>query len=50
MDYAAYVEFGTSRAPAQPFLQPTLEKNLPSLEDLFSRKIEEAVENERVQT
>jgi HK97 gp10 family phage protein len=43
VDYAAYVEFGTSRSPAQPFLQPALEKNLPNLEDLFSKKIEEAV-------
>ena len=43
VDYAAYVEFGTSRTPAQPFLQPALEKNLPSLEALLSGKIEEAV-------
>jgi HK97 gp10 family phage protein len=43
VDYAAYVEFGTSRLPAQPFLQPALEKNLPNLEGLFSGKIEEAV-------
>jgi HK97 gp10 family phage protein len=43
VDYAAYVEFGTSRSPAQPFLQPALEKNLPNLEGLLSGKIEEAV-------
>jgi HK97 gp10 family phage protein len=43
VDYAAYVEFGTSRSPAQPFLQPALEKNLPNLEGLFSGKIEESV-------
>jgi HK97 gp10 family phage protein len=43
VDYAAYVEFGTSRSPAQPFLQPALEKNLPNLEPLLSGKIEEAV-------
>ena len=43
VDYAAYVEFGSSRSPAQPFLQPALEKNLPNLEPLLSGKIEEAV-------
>jgi HK97 gp10 family phage protein len=43
VDYAAYVEFGSSRSPAQPFLQPALEKNLPSLDALLSGKIEEAV-------
>ncbi|MEM2351789.1 MAG: HK97 gp10 family phage protein [Thermoproteota archaeon] len=43
VDYAAYVEFGTSRAPAQPFLQPALEKNVVGLEEILCRKIEEAV-------
>lgn len=43
VDYAAYVEFGSSRAPAQPFLQPALEKNAASLEEILGRKIEGAV-------
>jgi HK97 gp10 family phage protein len=43
VDYAAYVEFGTGRSPAQPFLQPALEKNLLNLEAVLSGKIEEAV-------
>lgn len=27
LEYAAHVEFGTSRAKAQPYLQPALQKN-----------------------
>lgn len=29
VDYAVHVEFGTSRAPAQPFLRPALAEVLP---------------------
>lgn len=29
VDYAVHVEFGTSRAPAQPFLRPALVEVLP---------------------
>ncbi|MEM2351651.1 MAG: HK97 gp10 family phage protein [Thermoproteota archaeon] len=43
VDYAAYVEFGTSRAPAQPFLQPAIEQNIQVLEAILGGKIEEAV-------
>lgn len=31
VDYAAYVEFGTSRNPPQPFMRPAAEKNKPKL-------------------
>ncbi|MEM2163907.1 MAG: HK97 gp10 family phage protein [Candidatus Bathyarchaeia archaeon] len=43
VDYAAYVEFGTSRAPAQPFLQPAIEQNISALEEILAKKIEGAV-------
>lgn len=31
-DYAAYVELGTSRAAAQPFMQPAFDKHVPRLQ------------------
>jgi HK97 gp10 family phage protein len=34
VDYAAYVELGTSRNKAQPFLAPAVEKNRQSIEAL----------------
>lgn len=31
-DYAAYVELGTSRAAAQPFMQPAFDQHIPRLQ------------------
>lgn len=31
-DYAGYVEFGTSRMPPRPYMQPALDRNLPRLQ------------------
>ena len=43
VDYASYVEYGTSRAPAQPFLRPALEQNRPLLREVLMSKVKEAV-------
>jgi len=42
VDYAAYVEYGTSRAPAQPFLRPALEQNRPLLREVLMNGLKEA--------
>jgi len=39
VDYAGYVEFGTSRASPQPYMRPALEKN----RDLILRIVKEKV-------
>lgn len=31
-DYAGFVELGTSRAPAQPFMQPAFDQHIPRLQ------------------
>ena len=42
VDYAAYVEYGTSRAPAQPFLRPALEQNRQILHEVLTNGFKEA--------
>ena len=44
VDYAAYVEFGTSRTPAHPFMGPAVEKNNGEIRRILSKKILEAFE------
>ena len=44
VDYATYVEFGTSRTPAQPFMGPAVEKNRGEIRRILSRKVLEALE------
>lgn len=44
VDYAAYVEFGTSRTPAQPFMGPAIEKNHGEIRRILSKKVLEALE------
>jgi len=39
VDYAAYVEFGTSRTPAQPFMGPAIEKNRGEIRRILSKKV-----------
>lgn len=40
-EYAGYVEYGTTRAPAQPYLTPAVEMN----KDNFERAISQVVES-----
>jgi HK97 gp10 family phage protein len=40
--YAYFVEFGTKRMAAQPYLWPALQKYLPTLQDLIVAAIEAA--------
>jgi HK97 gp10 family phage protein len=44
VDYAAHVEFGTSRTPAQPFMGPAIEKNRAEIRRILSKKVLEALE------
>ena len=37
VEYAPYVEFGTRRMQAQPFLRPALHKNIHHLKDLTKK-------------
>jgi len=39
VDYAGFVEFGTSRMSPQPYMQPALEKNRDELLNIVKRKI-----------
>jgi len=43
VDYASYVEFGTSRMSPQPYMQPALEKNMNEISKIIKRKILEAI-------
>ena len=42
VDYAGYVEFGTSRMSPQPYMQPALEKNRDTIIQIIKRKAQEA--------
>lgn len=44
VDYAAFVEFGTSRTPAQPFMGPAIEKNRGEIRRILSKKLLGALE------
>lgn len=39
VDYAGYVEFGTSRASPQPYMQPALEKNRDEILRIVKEKV-----------
>lgn len=43
VDYASYVEFGTSRTPAQPFMGPAVEKNRAEIRRILSKNVLEAL-------
>ena len=36
-DYSGFLEFGTSKMGARPYLQPALEENRPKLKRMFAR-------------
>lgn len=40
VEYAAYVEFGTSRQRPQPYLTPAFEQNKNKIEDMIAKEIE----------
>lgn len=42
MPYAAYVEYGTKKMAAQPYLFPAFEEERPKLEEGIKKAIEEA--------
>lgn len=42
MEYAPYVEFGTSRQQAQPYLQPALQKNKQAAKKIIMSEIVQA--------
>lgn len=39
VDYAGYVEYGTSRMSPQPYMQPALEKNMNEILQIVKEKI-----------
>ena len=39
VDYAGFVEFGTSRMSPQPYMQPALEKNRDEILNIVKRKV-----------
>ena len=43
VDYAGFVEFGTSRMRPQPYMQPALEKNKDEILRIIRRKILEVL-------
>ena len=43
VDYASYVEYGTSRQRPQPYLRPAVEYAMKRLPDLFWRKLSRRV-------
>ena len=43
-DYAAYVEFGTRRMAARPFMRPSVEDHVPEIEEVMARVIDEALD------
>lgn len=40
VDYAKYVELGTSKMPAQPYLRPALRKNFDKIVEIIQGAIE----------
>lgn len=36
-DYSGFLEFGTSKMQARPYLQPALEENRPKIRSMFAR-------------
>jgi HK97 gp10 family phage protein len=43
-DYAAFVEFGTSKMGAQPYLRPAVEQNRETVRELLGEGFTDAVE------
>lgn len=43
VEYASYVEWGTSTSPAQPFFQPAIERERQRLPEEFRKYIKDAI-------
>ena len=43
-DYAAYVEFGTRRMAARPFMRPSVENHIDEIEQVMTRVVDEALD------
>ena len=43
-DYAAYVEFGTRRMAARPYMRPAVEDHIDEIEAVMSRVVDEALD------
>ncbi|MCK9583187.1 MAG: HK97 gp10 family phage protein [Endomicrobiales bacterium] len=43
LEYAEYVEFGTSRAAAYPFLRPAVDAAMKESESIFAKEIKEVL-------
>lgn len=42
IEYAPYIEYGTSKNPAKPYLRPSLEEELPNFQKLLERAVKKA--------
>lgn len=42
-DYAAHLEFGTSKMAARPYMRPARDKKAPEIQRLFAQEIEKLV-------
>jgi HK97 gp10 family phage protein len=45
VEYAAYLEYGTRRMAAQPYLRPALDMNRKTAQERFSAEIRQAIQN-----
>ena len=48
LDYAPFVEYGSSRAPAQPFMTPAAEQNRPALAANIERRLKDLADRSRI--
>lgn len=42
VEYAPYVELGTSKAPAYPFLRPAIQKHIEEYRDILEKRLKDA--------
>lgn len=45
VDYAAYLEFGTSKMAARPFLEPALKKHQKEISDTIKQEVKRVLKN-----
>ena len=45
VEYAAYVEFGTSKQTPQPYLHPALEQDKENIRKIFKEEISKAIDD-----
>ena len=44
VEYAPYVEMGTSKQDAQPYLRPAVDENIPQITSIISGILKDAIE------